>query len=175
MINSLQNSIQFTEVETHEKIKNLETETKRETKELKEKLRDLEDRTRRNNLRIDGVRESEKETWEDTEKKISDIFTHKLGIKTPIKIERAHRTGRQLEDRRKERTIVLKLLDYKDKIEIMKNARKLKGTGVYINEDFSRETMEIRKRLWSDVIKLRQEGKFAVLQYDRIFQHNFKK
>ena len=51
------------------------------------------------------------------------------------------------------------MLDYREKILILKNAHKLKGTGIYINEDFSRETTEIRKRLWNDVIKLTNQGK----------------
>ena len=174
-IEELQNSLQFTETEMNEKLLKIENETKKETNELKEKIRDLEDRTRRNNLRIDGVKESEKETWEDTEKKVNEIFKHKLGITTHVKIERAHRTGKTKSDRQKERTIVLKVLDYKDKVTILKNARKLKGTGIFINEDYSRETMELRKKLWSGVLRLRQEGKFAVLQYDRIVQHDFRK
>ena len=40
----------------------------------------------------------------------------------------------------------------------MKSANRLKGSGIYINEDFSKETMEKRKRLWNDVIRLRDEG-----------------
>ena len=36
----------------------------------------------------------------------------------------------------------MKILNYKDKVKILKNARSLKNTGVYINEDFSKETIE---------------------------------
>ena len=143
---------------------------------VREKIRDLEDRSRRNNLRIDGVKESERESWEDTEVKMQNLFTNELGLQRQINIERAHRTGKaQTGEESKPRTIVLKMLDYREKILILKNAHKLKGTGIYINEDFSRETTEIRKRLWNDVIKLRDQGKYAVLRYDRIVQHDFRK
>ena len=75
---------------------------------LKEKLRSLEDRSRRNNLRIDGVAEDEKETWSDTEGKIQQLFTDQLS--TPnITIERAHRSGSR--NAGKPRTIVMKLLN----------------------------------------------------------------
>ena len=37
-----------------------------------------------------------------------------------------------------------------------------------IIEDFSKETMEKGKRLWNNVLRLRNEGKVAVLQYDRM-------
>ena len=59
--------------------------------------------------------------------------------------------------------------NYKDKVEIMKNAKNLKDIGIYINEDYSNETMAIRKELWSKVKQLRLEGKFAVIKYDRIY------
>ena len=64
----------------------------------------------------------------------------------------------------KKRTAIIKLLDYKDSVEILKNAKNLRNTGFYINE-----TMAIRKQLWNDVKQLRPQGKFAVLKYDRIY------
>ena len=73
------------------------------------------------------------------------------------------------------RTIILKLLNFKDKERILKNAKYLKNTGIFINEDFSKETIEKRKKLWEDVIKLRKEGKYAILKYDRIYSRDFKK
>ena len=45
------------------------------------------------------------------------------------------------------RTIVAKFSSYKTKETTLKNARKLKDTGYYINEDFSKETVEIRKKM----------------------------
>ena len=142
---------------------------------IKEKLRDLEDRTRRNNLRIDGVNESVKETWDETEEKVMKILKNNLGITTAVKIERAHRAGKIRLNSKRPRTIVIKILDYKDKTNILRNTHKLKGTGIFINEDFSRETIEKRKKLWVDVLQLREQGKYAVLQYDRIIQHEFRK
>ena len=61
---------------------------------VREKIRDLEDRSRRNNLRIDGVKESEREFWEDTEVKMQNLFTNELGVQRQINIERAHQTGK---------------------------------------------------------------------------------
>ena len=72
------------------------------------------------------------------------------------------------------RTLIIKLLWYQDKINILENAKKLKGTGSYINEDFSRETTEKWKKLWDDVVRLRDEGKYAILNYDRIEVRDFK-
>ena len=47
---------------------------------LREKTRDLEDRSRRNNLGIDGLKEAGRESWEDTEVKIQNIFRNQLGV-----------------------------------------------------------------------------------------------
>ena len=46
----------------------LNLEDRKESKEKsKEKIIDLEDRSKQNNLRIDGLRESERENWEVTQ------------------------------------------------------------------------------------------------------------
>ena len=43
----------------------------------------------------------------------------------------------------KPRTIVCRFLNYKDKTNILKTAKKLKDKNIFINEDFSHETMEL--------------------------------
>ena len=49
--------------------------------------------------------------------------------------------------------------------KILKNAIKVKGKYVFINEDFSLETMELRKELWEKVKTHWEEGKMAYLYY----------
>ena len=112
------------------------------------KLIDLEDRSRRNNLRIDGISESRNETWEECEEEIQKVFNEKLGVKN-VHIERAHRSKRSKSNNNngKPRTIVCKLLNYKQKEEILRNTKKLKGSNIFINEDFCYETMQYRKKL----------------------------
>ena len=89
-------------------------------------------------------------------------------------IERAHRTKRNYKDNDKKlpRTIVLKLANFKDKSTILKNVNKLQGSDVYKDENFSRETMELRKKLWEKVKQLRSEGKFAYLNYRSIISRD---
>ena len=86
--------------------------------------------------------EYENESWNDTEEVLKDFLFENLSLRN-IKSERAHRTGERKEDT--SRTIVAKFSSYKTKELILKNARQLKDTGYYINEDFSRETVEIRR------------------------------
>ena len=99
------------------------------------------------------MEDEEGETWEISKAKVTKVFKEKLGIDKDVMIERAHRTKRNYRDKDKKspRTIVLRLANFKDKSIILKNVNKLKGSDVYINEDFSRETTELRKKLWDEV------------------------
>ena len=60
-------------------------------------------------------------------------------------------------------TIVAKLARYKDKQKILSKCNRLKGTGIYVNKDFSKETLEIRKQNWDRVKALCKQGKYAIL------------
>nr|XP_047135487.1 uncharacterized protein LOC124812653 [Hydra vulgaris] len=137
---------------------------------INKKLREIEDRSRRNNLRINGIKESEHETWVESELKVLKLFEETLEIKE-VKIERAHRTGPRGEN--KNRTIVLKLLNYKDKTDIMKRSVKLKGMNFYINEDFCFETVQIRKDLKNKMFKQRELGKHAFISYDKLIVREY--
>ena len=64
------------------------------------------------------------------------------------------------------RTIVAKLLDYKEKEETMRQRYKLKDTTYSVRENFFKETVEIRKKLWDQVKQLREE-------YDKIVTKGF--
>ena len=119
-------------------------------------LIDLEDRSRRYNLRTDGVTERKGETWEQCEEEIQNIFKKKLGLENND-IERAHRSKGKTSSN-KPRTIVCKLWFYKQKKEVLKNVKKLKGCNIFINEDFCFETMQRRKELWEEVKRLRSES-----------------
>ncbi|XP_065640514.1 uncharacterized protein LOC136073081 [Hydra vulgaris] len=139
---------------------------------LKNKFNYLEKRSRQNNLRIDGLTELPTETWNDRANMPKNIFINKLGISEEIIVERAYRIGKIKEDK-SPRTMIIKLLDFQNKK--LTSAKNLKGTGIFINEDFSNETMEIRKKLWEEVKRLRKEGKYAIIKYDKIFVREFRK
>ena len=132
----------------------------------KEKLTDLEDRSRRNNLRIDGLKENEKETWLITEEKVKELFKTRLQVEGDIDINGAHRVGKK--ESGKPRTIVLHFQKYKDKERIKQNARKLKYSGIYINGDFSFETLQIQKDLLKTARELRDKGKGAKVVKDKL-------
>ena len=136
---------------------------------------DLEDRSRRNNLRIYGITETNDESWERREEHADQVFSQKLGLKN-ICIERAHRVKRKIGDKsKKHRPIVCNLLSFKDKKLILKNANKLKETNIFIDEDYSLETMEYRKQLWDEVKYLRSQGNITYLNYRSIVNKGMRK
>ena len=49
------------------------------------------DRSRKNNLRTDGIKEKDGESWEDCEAEVEKHFGEKLDIKDKVIVERAHR------------------------------------------------------------------------------------
>ena len=103
------------------------------------------------------------------ETKIKNIFREKLEINDDIITERAHRakgktTRNNAARKNQPRTIVIKLANYKDKSMILRNV-KLKGSNIFINEGFSKQTTDLRKELWREVKQLRSEGKIAYLNY----------
>ncbi|XP_065684224.1 uncharacterized protein LOC136096636 [Hydra vulgaris] len=122
---------------------------------LKNQQRNVDDRTRRDNLRIDGLPENDKETWSQTEEKGKIFLEKNLGL-LGIDIKRAHRTGIKKDNR--SRSIVMKLKSYKDKMKILKETNRLKGSNIYVNEDFSKMTVDIRKKLFAEVKERRLKG-----------------
>ena len=106
-----------------------------ENEYLREKMRDPEDRSRRDNLRIDGLKEIDNETWEQTEKILQQMTRDVLELEG-INIERAHRVDNKSNERNAPRTIVAKFCSYKDKQAILSVTKKLKGKDTYINEDY---------------------------------------
>ena len=127
---------------------------------------ELEDRSRTCNPKIDGVTERQAETWEQCEEEIQNIFKEKLGLEN-IDIETAHRSKGKTSSNIP-RTIVCKLLSYKQKKEVLKNAKKLKGSNIFIYKNFCSETKQHRKKLWEEVKRLRSEGQIAILNYRSI-------
>ncbi|XP_065642416.1 uncharacterized protein LOC136074045 [Hydra vulgaris] len=127
-------------------IKSFQGKLVSESTENKRKTVDLEDRNRRINLRTVGVEEGPNETSEKVLKKLKTLINEDLQINEPITIERAHRVGKF---ENKPRTIICKLLNWQEKENVLARARNLKGKNIFINEDFSEETMRIRKELFA--------------------------
>ena len=56
------------------------------------------------------------------------------------------------------RQIVVQFNSYKNKLDLLRNCKKLKGTNLSVFEDFSKETASIRKQKWKAVLKNWKDG-----------------
>ena len=93
-----------------------------EAENIHNKLVELEDRPRRYNIRIDWIKEHNKESWKEWKRRVHSMLKERLDIEI-VEIERAHRAGRK--DRNKLRTIVCKLLRFKNKQKIFFQKNKI--------------------------------------------------
>ena len=50
----------------------------------------------------------------------------------------------------------------------MKNAKYLKETGIFIYVDFCKETMDLWKIFWNQILEYRKQNKLAYLKYRSI-------
>ena len=118
-------------------------------------------------MQILDIKEEPRESRENCEKRIHDLLEEKTGMGiNDISIGRAHRVGQKSNDR--ELAIVAQFSFYKDKIDILRNCKKVKGTKISIFEDFSQETMQIPKGKWKKVVSNRKQGKILYLQYRNV-------
>ena len=144
------------------------------------KLIELEDRSRRNNIRIDGIEDDQNETWDSCEEKVQKLIKEKLGLENDVEIERCQRMKKKNKDqsnnerRSRPRTIVCKLLRFKDKQKIIQNSKKLKNTGIFVYKGFCKDTMDLRKQLWEKVLEHRANNKIAYLNYRSIVVRNHR-
>eukprot|EP00745_Piridium_sociabile_P038347 TRINITY_DN699_c0_g1_i12.p1 TRINITY_DN699_c0_g1~~TRINITY_DN699_c0_g1_i12.p1 ORF type:complete len:280 (-),score=67.35 TRINITY_DN699_c0_g1_i12:640-1356(-) len=125
---------------------------------LDRKVDDLEGRSKRNNLVFYGVARRENETNSDCEDILKDLFTDKLELARDVEMDRVHRVSS-----RPDSPIVARCVFYKQKVDILKAKTKLKGTNIFVGEDFSTKVRDLRKRLTPHLKRARGDGKRASL------------
>ena len=145
---------------------NLRSDLKEKDVYLKNKLRILEDRSRRNNIHVEGIPGSENEGWDVTEEKLRKVIKDELDIENVV-TEQAQRVKRNNDDKNNDQTrkptVVAKSLHFKDKQDILHEAKSRKIRNFNFKNFFSRETSAIRKELCNEAVRLREEeSKFAV-------------
>ena len=130
--------------------------------DVSSKLIELGDRSRRNSLRIDGIEETPNETWEDCEIKIQELIKNKLKINEYSEIDRCHPLSKK-KNQNRPRTIICRITKFKVKQRIFKTVKLLKNSVIFIYEDFCKDTMELRKNIWQEVLEYRRQNKFVYL------------
>lgn len=151
-------------------------DTKNLMNKCQEKNTYLENQSRRNNIRVYGVEEKPRETWEETEAALKSILIEKLQLPSEPRIERARRTGKPTKPdgspRQGPRPIICRLYDWKEKESILKQARRMKPSGLYIHEDVAEATLEKRRSLMPRLKQAKDEGKVAYFVLDKLVIKN---
>lgn len=180
-VQELKTSLEFTQNKMEEetsghkeieaKIKSFESDimkSKQDIDELLTKLDYIDNQHKRKNIIIDGISDVGGEKWNELELKVQQMFSSNLELDcTKIEMERVQRIG-QYQEGGRPRKIMVNLLRLKDKQHILSSVKKLKGTNIYINEDFSGAVQQKRKELWPKLKVARERGERAWLRYDKL-------
>ena len=117
----------------------------------------LRNRSRRNNIRVDGLIEADKETLKGSALIFQDVIKENSGITINIVIDRANKAGdkAKAKDKNRHQTIVARLYNYKDKDTLLNQTGivRLSTMGRYRSEHFS-EIIRQRRYLIDNTRKL---------------------
>lgn len=114
---------------------------KRKIGTLQARIDVFENEGRKRNVVVKGV---EEKSEEDVKRTLKQIFQEKLG--TESNVLEATRMGRKIEGR--DRPIKATFSSFEDKKKIMREKPKLRGTQIFIENEYSLKTIEIRKTLF---------------------------
>ena len=70
------------------------------------------------------------------------------------------------------KTVICKLYDWKEKEIILRQARRLKPVGIYVNEDVAEETLKKRKDQLTKLKEAKDQGKIAYFVLDKLVIKN---
>ncbi|CAH2211688.1 jg22319 [Pararge aegeria aegeria] len=123
------------------------------------------------NLVLFGVEEKERSYFQ-LQDIILNIINKQIGIKTEIfEIQCVRRFGSA---GNKPRPISVSLTTLGKKIQIIKNKKSLEGSNMYIQEEFPKRILEIRKDLKNKQKIEIEKGNIAYLKYDKLIVKNKK-
>ena len=130
---------------------------------LELKTDELECRSKRNNLIFYGLHRPDKETNQDCEETVQDFLTDKLELSRSVEFDRVHRLNNKSNS-----PIIARCTYYKDKDTVLKARSKLRGSNIFIGEDFSVRVRNIRKKLSPHLKAARNQGKRATMIFDHL-------
>lgn len=151
-----------------EKFKMLEEQNQHlqaEVSELKEKIKGIEIQKKKNNLLFFGLKEDSAEESNIVKFMKEKINTHLAMDIQEYEIDKAHRIGRKTSNGL--RPILISFTSKWRRNIILKNKKKL-PEGIYVKEDFTKATLEIRKSLQPKLEEERNKGNIAYLRGEQL-------
>ena len=124
-----------------------------------ERVRVLEDFSRSKNLRITGLPQLTRETSEQTRHTVQKLINEKLQL-DDVLVKDAYRVGNS-NTGSIPKQVIAKLESTGDKFKCIKNGKNLKGSNIYVNEDLSQATMQIRNSKLDELKNMRKAGFIA--------------
>lgn len=141
-------------------------ELKSNLAQCEQKLLYFDREMRKRNLLFFGIEEKEN-NYLQLESTIINLIKNEMRVDFTMRdIDSIRRIGRKSAESC--RPVLLSLVSWRTKIEIMKNKECLRKFNYALKEDFSKEVLETRRNLQPEVDQLRKEGKIAVLRHDKI-------
>ena len=134
---------------------------------FQERIRIVEDHIRRKNVRISGLPDAHNENSEQSLVKVRELISNKLNAPN-VEILSASRIGSFDASSEQPRQIIAKLSSVEDKISCFKNSSKLKGSKIFVNEDVSAATLNIRKSKMNELLQKRKDGFYAYFSGTKI-------
>lgn len=128
---------------------------------VENRLESIERDKIRNNLVVSGI-EVEDQGEEQIKKTMQEMLEKQLGIR--VEIERATKINRQ--------KCVIKIKEWRDKIRILTEKRKLRGGTIYIDSDLTKKQREVQKKIRDEAKKQRESGKAVKVGYNRLTVNN---
>lgn len=164
-IDSLKSTIKTHEAENLASKKTIDKLTQ-QIKDMEDRMNYQEDYSRRNNIRISGVQElNSEQTWEQTAAVVTSLLQDKLQL-PDLELERAHRVGQHRDGR--PRPIVARFSRFCDREAVMRSARKLRGTNVYLNDDLCAASQAIKNAQLPQLKQARALGKIAYFRHTKL-------
>ena len=131
---------------------------------------------------------TDEKTWDDTEQVVKKAIKEQLGIERDVFIERAHRVGDKLDrhapnhrhadsasrptgshaNRGHHRPIVARFRFWKEKENVIREARRKRPNGVQFLNDFARRTLDRRAEKIPEMLEHRRNGKTAFMIMDKL-------
>ncbi|WAR21343.1 PTPRT-like protein, partial [Mya arenaria] len=167
-VDDIHNSVNILKAE-NESLRQENLEIKQELGKLVSKVDSLEGHSRRNNLRFYGIQGMLGEKWEETELKVRQFISDKLGLSEldRVEIERAHRVGSRNSDTC---PIIAKFSRYKDRETIIKKSKQLfdRQSQFSVREDFTERVQLHKRELGKRLVEARSRDQYASMRYDKL-------
>lgn len=143
----------------------------KEKNALKDEVVYLQSQSMRNNLIFSNIPELNGESNDEAEAKIKEFIHDKMKVAKEqvdkIVFERVHRVGPYVQGRN--RNIVAKFHEYKEKEFVRKQGKTLQGTQFHVFEQFPKDIADKRRKLVPRMQAARREGKRAWISYDTLY------